>query len=82
MPFCANGKLHDAGVGIARIRCEVEAEFLTHRKHRGVFTQHLPFDGLEPFGVGIFDHHLHEQIAETASLEIGADEDGVFRALV
>jgi hypothetical protein len=37
MPFCANGKLHDAGVGIARIRCKVEAEFLAHRKHRRVF---------------------------------------------
>ena len=37
---------------------------------------------LRPFGASIFDDHLHEQVAETASLEVGAHQDGVFAVLV
>jgi len=69
-------------VGIARIRRDIEAELSAHGEHRGVFTQYLSFDSLEAFGAGIFDDHLHEQVAETVPFHFGADKDGVFAAVV
>ena len=37
---------------------------------------------IKTFATGIFDDHLHEQPAETASLPIGPDQDGVFATVV
>ena len=76
-----NDELHDASIGFARIGRDGESELSAHRQHRGVFGQHLALDHLEVLGAGIFDDHLHEQVAETAPFEIGAHEDGVFAAL-
>src|SRR5262245_55456874 len=75
-------KRHDASVGILRVKRDVEAELPAHAEHDGILAQHLALDGLEAFGTAIFDHHLHEQVAEPTPLEIGADENSVFTALV
>ena len=78
----AESELDNIGVGIARVGRDVEAELPAHGEHRGVLAQHLAFNDLEAFGTGVFDDQLHEQVAEAASLEIGAYEDGILTAVV
>src|SRR5262245_39255218 len=59
-------KLHDASLWVLRVRSNVESKLSAHRQHRGVLAQHLPLHGLETFRPGVFNDHLHEQIAEPA----------------
>src|SRR5215471_8690024 len=77
-----NDKLHAASIWIAGIGRNGEPKLPAHRQHRGVFAQHLALDDLEALRAGIVDDHLHEQVAETAPLEVGAHENGVLAALV
>src|SRR5512145_149155 len=63
-------------------RFDHKTEFLAHGDHHAVLAQHLAGDRPQLFRVGVFDHELHENPAETMALEIGANEDGELTVLM
>src|SRR5262249_49939470 len=75
-------ELYLASLGILRVHRDLEAKVAAHCEHGTVLGEHLAFDALEPFGAGILYNELHQRPAETAPLEVGAQQYRIFAALV
>ena len=59
-----------------------KSELLARAEHRGIAMQNLAFDYANSFCPRVFDDGLHQEPAEAAAFQIGANEDGIFAGIV
>src|SRR5690625_2971119 len=71
---------HDSGiVGVA---LRDEAEIPGHAQHATVICKYIPPNLLDPASLCIVENAGHQEITQTAALEVGADGHGIFCSMV